>query len=401
MSICQLVPRIACLKYLKYVANRVIARSAVVCRRFVYRLVTRLCNVQILRQKEDDFGTVIYRARVEDEVTHSKAVSNERPPYLRMVGRFLLDSPEVIVKRNVTLIGEFATPVDEQGQILGYGVVPSNYREFLRHADVKAIIGACKVTQLKPEMHCDVACCLVNGWSTSYYHWVVEILPRVVLLLEAGLIEESTVLVIDKHPTIWQLRSLELLGVGNNIVRAGQTIRVDKLLIPDFPRVVPLGYSFSVLRPSMLRALRSRLTSVCNAEVGRRTNGVFISRAKSIGRRILNEDELSDALARLGFVRYCLEELGFEEQVRLFATADRIVGPHGAGLANMLWSSDSRVCEIYGAGWNASFYTLANSLGIEYFLYKCRAARSFSPKRADLIVEVGDFTDFLTRHMPG
>ena len=56
--------------------------------------------------------------------------------------------------------------------------------------------------------------------------------------------------------------------------------------------------------------------------------------------------------------------ISFAEQRAAFATAGVIVGPHGAGLANMIMSHDATVVELFSPAYvNGSCYTLAEALG--------------------------------------
>ena len=48
-------------------------------------------------------------------------------------------------------------------------------------------------------------------------------------------------------------------------------------------------------------------------------------------------------LARLGFVPVRLEAMSLDAQIALFAGADAIVAPHGAGLANLVYARPQTV----------------------------------------------------------
>ena len=76
----------------------------------------------------------------------------------------------------------------------------------------------------------------------------------------------------------------------------------------------------------------------------------YISRSKGqLGtRKILNESEFTDDLKRLGFCIYNMEDLTFEEQIRLFRTSSIITGAHGAGLAFLIFCEPgTKVLEIW------------------------------------------------------
>ena len=65
---------------------------------------------------------------------------------------------------------------------------------------------------------------------------------------------------------------------------------------------------------------------------------IFVSRALRRERRpFMNEDDCADVLARHGFRFVRPETLSFDEETELFASAEIVVGLHGAGLANLLF----------------------------------------------------------------
>lgn len=65
---------------------------------------------------------------------------------------------------------------------------------------------------------------------------------------------------------------------------------------------------------------------------------VFISRRDS--RKLINEKEVADHLACLGYVKIYMEDLSVLDQFRVFETADEIIAIHGAGIAPLLYRSD-------------------------------------------------------------
>jgi capsular polysaccharide biosynthesis protein len=122
-----------------------------------------------------------------------------------------------------------------------------------------------------------------------------------------------------------------------------------------------------------------------------------ISRRHAPGRRVANEEEMMRLLSRLGFVAHVLEELSFTEQVRLFASAKIVVAPHGAGLANMVFSDGLSVVELFSSYFNASFLTLAASLGFRYGCLECKPVRTIHPKRDDMMVDLDGLDDLIRR----
>jgi len=70
---------------------------------------------------------------------------------------------------------------------------------------------------------------------------------------------------------------------------------------------------------------------------------LYIARADARSRPLRNEDMLVARLARFGVVPVLLSALGLDEQIKLFRGARLVIGPHGAGLANVVFSPPGTV----------------------------------------------------------
>jgi capsular polysaccharide biosynthesis protein len=79
------------------------------------------------------------------------------------------------------------------------------------------------------------------------------------------------------------------------------------------------------------------------------------------------EKELEGKLQKCGVEVIRAETLPFDEQVRRFREADLVVGPHGAGLSNIVWTRDAELLEIFPCSWfNDCYARITRSLGFEY-----------------------------------
>ena len=75
----------------------------------------------------------------------------------------------------------------------------------------------------------------------------------------------------------------------------------------------------------------------------------YISRKKTQfqSRMVLNEEEYLKEIREMGFSVYCMEDLTFLEQIRLFRSSEIITGPHGAAFSFMVFCEPKTiVCEI-------------------------------------------------------
>ena len=116
------------------------------------------------------------------------------------------------------------------------------------------------------------------------------------------------------------------------------------------------------------------LDAVDNEDNGGTNRRIYISREDAESRRVSNESELFWRIERSGFEKCIPSERTIEEQARSFSNAELIVGPHGAGLANMVYADRATVIELYGADLvqGRFFLLLANELGHRYYNLECR-----------------------------
>ena len=95
---------------------------------------------------------------------------------------------------------------------------------------------------------------------------------------------------------------------------------------------------------------------------------IFISRNDAKTRRILNQPDVDAVLTEFGYVSEELAGRSFAEQRALFASASHVVGVHGAGLTNVLFSPPgTQVLEILAPMCaSASYWRLSAAMGHRY-----------------------------------
>jgi hypothetical protein len=135
-------------------------------------------------------------------------------------------------------------------------------------------------------------------------------------------------------------------------VPADRTVRVEDAFVPSrsFARDVRVRHDG---RWVDLRFLMEPVDTLAfNALIQGRVGGgrrrrILISRGDAPGRSILNEDAVEDRLAERGFERLHLARMPVDDLVRVFANAEIVLGPHGSGLTNILFSPPgTRIIEI-------------------------------------------------------
>ena len=185
---------------------------------------------------------------------------------------------------------------------------------------------------------------LASGAGANYYHWLFDSLPRVWLAELAGIPwDRSDSVLLNQNLLPFHHQSLDLLGLPQNkrvSCKKSTVLRCEKLVVSSMPG--PPGRC-----PRWIAEfLRERfLPKAAEYKISPK---IFVSRRAAIGRRLINESELSERFSVLGFETVQLENLRFSEQIGLFARAKAVVAVHGAGLANLVFApSGIPVVEIF------------------------------------------------------
>jgi capsular polysaccharide biosynthesis protein len=96
---------------------------------------------------------------------------------------------------------------------------------------------------------------------------------------------------------------------------------------------------------------------------------LYISRGLATYRRVLNEADVVQLLARHGFEVVKLEGLSMWEQAEIMASCEAVVAPHGGGLSNLVFCGlGTKVIEIFSPELVAGyFWKLCNQLNLDYY----------------------------------
>lgn len=202
----------------------------------------------------------------------------------------------------------------------------------------------------------------------DFYHFLIDNLPRLDLLHFEYFEQFGTINVFcPGGPTPLEsffLQKLDLPNVRAVDVPPDRLYQPDTYLFTSFITQRASGY----LRGPFIDRLHDNPDLMPPTTDRPKPEKIFISRAfAKKGRRVLNETALMRALAPLGFESFVLEHLPIERQIDIFRSARFVVAPHGAGLANLIFSRATNVLELFSSGYVVPhFYLLSKSLGHRY-----------------------------------
>ncbi len=299
------------------------------------------------------------------------------PPYR---GEFSLEPficPHPILEEGEWQVGPFTVPAQFAieipfGRMIGrYGAVLTNDNVLL--SDVSRVFFRepwdhpllCE-TELPPLRRLRGRYALLNGPGNSTYHWMYDNIARLEVLRLAGFrIKDFDGFLMTKPKYDPHYETLDLLGIPREkIVWCTKTrhVECDSLVAASFPNNDRQHHPFVF---PFLRQLHRPSSVSPNQRIR-----LVISRKDSVRavRRITNEHELMPILDRFGFQRATLGDIGFQEQARLFASAEFIVAPHGGGLSNLCFCErPATLLELFSPDYAPThFRSLALQMGLGY-----------------------------------
>jgi Glycosyltransferase 61 len=221
--------------------------------------------------------------------------------------------------------------------------------------------------------------------ARGHYHTLVDDLPRAALLNHAAMRRLGTITVVHDGPLsaveaylLPRLlgRNLRLVQVDPHTAVTGDVVLLPGHLTRAGAGAVPSWY---------VRALDRCATHAPPVDGPAR---MFIIRPTG-ARQIGNWDAVSEVLDRHDVEAVDLPALTAAEQVARFRDADLVVGVHGGGLANALFSQSARVVELLPSDAPLRRYSyLSASRGLEYRAVAGVDRHPSSRDRLSLTVEV-------------
>ncbi len=224
--------------------------------------------------------------------------------------------------------------------------------------------------------------------NPSFYHFFIEALPRILLYRSAGVWDDVRTVVVQTTRPHFVREALEILAPGRRIVSLEDGgVCAESLCASTFPG--PSGFP----APAAVSFLRENLLQGGSPPAPRRR--LYVSRGEGKGRGVVGEADLVRRLEMVGFEAVDPSELSLADQVRMFAEARWIVGPHGGALTTC-WacSADAGLVEMFPPGYvNPCLYRIVHDRGMAY-RYRLGdgdlpsragidAARRFDPIRLD------------------
>jgi capsular polysaccharide biosynthesis protein len=265
----------------------------------------------------------------------------------KMPRTFVLELPDARVwGRDALVVTADDTVLADQSNALG------------THPEELAIMR--RVWLGRPRRVPGVSATIGGGYAQSYFHWMLDLLPRLDVLRRSGLQFDH---LIAPDSAAFQRETLTAAGISADTLvshRDGGYVHLDRLLFPSMPGTQ--GQS----PPAVCEFLRGLFGAAIAGQ--QQTRRLYLSRADTNRRRLANEDSVLAALEPFGFESVTMGGRTVSEQAQLFAQAEVIVAPHGGALTNLVFCQPgTKVVELFPPGYTpVCFWTIADTLGLDY-----------------------------------
>lgn len=231
----------------------------------------------------------------------------------------VLEGAEVSFPRGAVLLN--GRIVDEATIAIGSFLIPSIYQEVFSGPVV--------------DLPGEYGMLPIQYW-TAYGHWTTDVLPRLEAL-RASPMPAGVKLLMPEGLRGFNRAMLKAAGVREEdcVFKPNARYRVEELWLPT------RGCEYSNIHPRCIRWLRSEVLP--RVEVGERKRRIYISREDVPFRRVVNEADIFAQLKPLGFEKLVNTQHGWEDQARIFAESEVVIGPHGTNMANSIYSAPGTV----------------------------------------------------------
>jgi tetratricopeptide (TPR) repeat protein/capsular polysaccharide biosynthesis protein len=220
--------------------------------------------------------------------------------------------------------------------------------------------------EIPPVEEIDGTVAVLSGLAGHvYYHWMIDILPRIEILRRSEVaLEQIDWFLINNIDQPFQKETLTLLDIPLNKILPSDRhshIRARELIVPSFP-----GH-LDWVPPGTIEFLRQ--TFLPQIPENNYPERIYISRDRARGRQVINEKEVIDILNHWGFQTVFLEDLSVLQQVALFAKAKVIVCPHGSSLTNLVFCSPAtKVIELFSPHYvRTDYWLLSQQLQLQHY----------------------------------
>jgi capsular polysaccharide biosynthesis protein len=175
----------------------------------------------------------------------------------------------------------------------------------------------------------------------NYAHWLFDIVPKLIMCSQVYDLKKIDFFYFSKLNS-FQKETLKLMGIKSNKfidADAYRHIQCEKLLSVTHPNYFKktIFFAHSNLPKWIVYVLKKKLIKKNSKKFN--YEKIFVDRSDSINNhcKIINNDEVIEFLKEKNYKIIQLSKFKFFDQISIFKNCKKIIAPHGAGLANLVF----------------------------------------------------------------
>lgn len=239
--------------------------------------------------------------------------------------------------------------------------------------------------------------------ENNFSHWLLDILPRLKIFEQNYSIEEIDYFLFPELKYSFQYETLKILNIPIHKILSdvkNRHVEAETLFVTDHP-----WYKEGYVHDEMVNMpewiitwLREKF--LYHAEYKNLSDKIYIDRSDSLFNhcKIINSDEVWEFLKKKDFVKIKLTEISFKNQIGLFNSANTIIGAHGAGLSNIIFSNpNTKIIEFKPKKYPNKFFprvSKINNLNYHKIVSK-NLELNINEKLGDILVDLKDIEKLL------
>lgn len=202
---------------------------------------------------------------------------------------------------------------------------------------------------------------LTTAGANTYFHWMVDIIPRFHLLQRAGMANDVDHFIVPPLEYDFQKQALALAGIDITKCKSiseNQQYETDYLFVPTLPSLL------GMVSPWVSRYLNS-WSDTSKGSSGTR---LYVGRKGHSRRGFTNEAAIQELVKGYGFQVFYPEDHSLAEQINIYQGSQVVVAPHGSGLANTVFCrKGTQVVDMMPANFVVPvFFSIARALDLNY-----------------------------------
>ena len=216
-----------------------------------------------------------------------------------------------------------------------------------------------------------VLCLLTRGGSV-YTHWLFDLLPKI-YCVEKKLtsLDNFDLIIVNSYHKEYEKYTLGKFAIKERQIALMNNYKGKIFNCEEFVTVTPVRRNYAT-DDWIIDFIKSTFEPTKPKDY-KNSDFIYISRARSTRRKVINEDEVSRLLVQHGFEIIFAEDYNISEMHYIVSNAKVILGPHGAGMANIVFAkAGTDVVELFSQHISPEYYYFCEKLNLSYHALPCK-----------------------------